>query len=231
MFNIQLNRISIIESGTTTTLIDNCFLNIESGKTYILLGSNGSGKTTLAMALTGLLNKDMYKVEGSVLYNGADLLTCCTEKLSEIRKQEIKYVFQDPVHSFNPLKKFGYYFEYVNSPVNEINDLLNYFFLPTLDVLKELLPHEVSVGMAQRIALSLAFIAKPKLIIMDEPNSALDLAASNLLFHKVKESTSNGSSVLIITQDTIFTEKIGDEIAILKNRIVSLKEKANDFLK
>lgn len=220
MFKIQLTKISIIGGGKDIPVIDNCILNISPKKIHVLLGSNGSGKTTLALALTGLLDKEIYKVEGSVWYNGFDLLNCPTDKLNEIRRHDIKYVFQDPVNSFNPLKKFDYYLDGVKAPVNEINDMLNFFLLPPLDKIKYLLPHEVSVGMAQRIALSLAFLAKPKLIIMDEPNSALDLAASNLLFQKIKEFSSNGSSVLIITQDMIFADKIGDEIAILKNRTV-----------
>jgi ABC-type dipeptide/oligopeptide/nickel transport system ATPase component len=85
--------------------------------------------------------------------------------------------------------------------------------------------------MAQRIAISLALLAKPKLIIMDEPNSALDLAASNLLVQKIKEFTSSGSSLLIITQDTLFAQKTGDEIALLEKKEVSPMIKNSDFFK
>lgn len=220
MFNIQINNISINKTGGAAALIENCFFVIEPGKTYILLGANGSGKTTLALALTGLLNKSIYKVEGSTLYKGYDLLNCDLDKLNEIRRLFIRYVFQDPVHSFNPLKKFGYYLDSLNITETEINEYLNFFLLPSLKTLRNLTPHEVSVGMAQRTALSFAFMAKPKILILDEPNSALDLAASNLLFQKIKEFTSSGGAALIITQDMIFSQKIGDEIYILKDKTV-----------
>lgn len=229
MFDVKIHKISVLSNHSTNTIIEKCSINIHPGKTYILLGSNGSGKTTLTLALTGLLNKNIYSVEGSSLFNGIDLLSCSNESLTEVRRHDIKYVFQDPVNTFNPLKKFDYYFQSNNCTSAEIDEMLEFFQLPPINKIQNLFPHEISVGMAQRIAISLAFLSKPKLIIMDEPNSALDLASSNLLAQKIKEFTAAGSSLLIITQDTIFAQKTGDEIALLSDKIVSPMMKNSDF--
>lgn len=229
MFDVQIHKISVLSNHAANTVIEKCSFNLHPGKTYILLGSNGSGKTTLSLALTGLLNKNIYNVEGSALFDGINLLNCSNESLTEVRQQYIKYVFQDPVNTFNPLKKFGYYFQLINSTAAEIDEILEFFLLPPIGKIKNLFPHEISVGMAQRIAISLALLAKPKLIIMDEPNSALDLASSNLLVQKIKEFTTSGSSLLIITQDTFFAQKTGDEIALLSNKSVSPMIKNSDF--
>jgi ABC-type glutathione transport system ATPase component len=231
MYDVQIHNISVLSGPAVNTIIEKCSFNILPAKTYILLGSNGSGKTTLALALTGLLNKNIYTVEGSAFFEGTDLLNCGYEPLTEVRRHHIKYVFQDPMNTFNPLKKFGYYFQWINSTEAGIDEMLEFFLLPPVNKLKNLFPHEISVGMAQRIAISLALLAKPKLIIMDEPNSALDLAASNLLVQKIKEFTSSGSSLLIITQDTLFAQKTGDEIALLEKKEVSPMIKNSDFFK
>jgi ABC-type dipeptide/oligopeptide/nickel transport system ATPase component len=231
MFNVEIHNISVLSADAFVTIIDTCSLKIEPGKTYILFGSNGSGKSTLTMALTDLLNKNIYRVEGSVIFKETDLLNCSRTVLNEIRQRDIKYVFQDPVNTFNPLKKFDYYFQSIDSTVREINEMLEFFLLPSIEKLKNLLPHEVSVGMAQRIAIALAFLAKPQLIIMDEPNSALDLASSNLLLGKIKEFNAKGTSLLIITQDTLFAQKAGDEIALLSDKTVSPMVKNSEFFK
>ncbi len=230
MFNIQINKISINTGISSKCIIEKCYLNIQKNKTYILLGSNGSGKTTLALALTDLLNKNIFTIDGKIWYKGINLLDCGENELNEIRRFNIKYVFQDPVHTFNPLKKISYYFYSLKISNKEINEMLNFFLLPPLEVLGKLMPHEVSVGMAQRISISLAFLSKPELIIMDEPNSALDLASSNLLLQKIKEFTANGSSVLVITQDLPFSQKAGDEIAVLKDKTVAHPENKFDLI-
>jgi len=220
MFDIKINNISLSQSSGEKTILSECFFKIENGKTYILTGSNGSGKTTLSFALTGLLNSNIFKVNGSVLYNGINILNSDKVIVNDIRKNKIKYVFQDPVNAFDPLKKFSYYVELLNLEIAEIKKLLNYFMLPSYDEIENLYPHELSVGMAQRLALIIAFASNPELIVMDEPNSALDLVTTSLLTAKIKEFSTAGSSVLIITQDIQFAESLeGIPLLLSEGRI------------
>lgn len=220
MFKIKLNKISINNPPPGRELLSNCVLNFESGKAYILLGTNGCGKSTFSFAITGLLNKNIYSVDGSVLYGNIDLLSADKGTLDDIRKNAVKYVFQDPVSAFDPLKRIEYYFNNVNPDMEELEKLLNYFLLPPYEKVKRYFPHEVSVGMAQKFALILAFLAHPKLIIMDEPNSSLDLISSNLLAGKIKEFTYSGSTVLLITQDIQFAQNCGTDLYTIKNNTI-----------
>lgn len=230
MFKIKINYIKIECAGNSDTIIEKCFLDIEQYKTYVLTGSNGCGKTTLTLALTNLLNKNIYKIDGSVFFEGTDLLNCKPDILNTIRQTSIKYVFQDPVNSFNPLMKLNYYFQLLNVTITEINSLLEFFLLPSFDVIKKLYPHEISVGMAQRIAIILALLAKPKLIIFDEPNSGLDLASSNILLEAINNFTSEGSASLIVTQDALFAQKAAGEILYMKNKTITHTPRNTEFI-
>jgi len=221
MLKVEIDKIGIYRNNSVETILSNCLMEIMPGKVYILTGTNGSGKSTFAFAITGLLNKNTHFTEGSVLFNGIDMLNCPLETMQKIRKTEIKYVFQDPVNAFNPLKKFDYYFTLTDAGLKEIENLLDFFLLPPYNKIRGLYPYEVSVGMAQRISIILALLVKPKLIVMDEPNSALDLTSSNLLMQIVKEYKNSSASFLIITQDILFAQKTGDEFFIVENKTVS----------
>lgn len=231
MFNIEISNISVYTAGKKKTILNNCFFNLSPGKKNILFGKNGSGKTTLSFALTDLLDKNIFSVEGRALFMGMDIFTCTGDELrNEIRKK-IKYIFQDPVNCFDPLKKFAYYFELNGTAQPDLERELDFFLLPSYTELAGRYPHEVSVGMAQRIALSIAFASSPSIIIMDEPNSALDLASSNLLARRCDEFASAGSSVLIITQDFTFAENICDEAAEISGHTVTPFAPRGQFFK
>ena len=158
---------------------------------------------------------------GAVLFNGKNIFDLNPEELLQLRRDKIKYVFQDAINSFDHLKKLNYYFELLSKNKNEIDGLLSYFLLPDSKKLFEMHPYEVSGGMAQRISFVLALLAKPEIIILDEPTSGIDSAIANLFLLKLREfARQNGNSVLLITQDISFAEKVSDKIAYLsKNRL------------
>ena len=220
MLKVKLNGIKLNSNGAERLLLKECFFDIQPGKIYILTGANGAGKTTLALTLTGLIQSSC-TASGAVFFNGTDILNCNAGELQAIRKKSIKYIFQDPVSAFDPLKKMEYYFNLTGAADFEAGELADYFLLPPLSEIKKLRPYQLSVGMAQRIAVILALLYHPSLIIMDEPNSALDLTSSNLLALKLKELKLKGTSSLIITQDSLFASKLGDEIAVIEDNRIS----------
>jgi ABC-type multidrug transport system ATPase subunit len=205
----------VLLSGIEFELKKNCI--------HTVLGLNGSGKTTLIKSLTGLLNPQFYSVSGNVFFEGKDILKFNTNELLLLRRDKIKYVFQDAVNSFNHLKTFGYYFDRLAKDKQEINILLSYFILPKYTELYKLFPYEVSGGMAQRISFILALLAHPEIIILDEPTSGIDPAISNLVLLKLKEFTiQEKHSILLVTHDVNFAEKISDEIAFLSGSRLSM---------
>ena len=211
-------------------LLSDVKFSLESNKVHTILGLNGSGKSTLIKALTNLLDKNIYDVAGSVLFEDKDLLSAKPNELNEIRRNKIKYVFQDAVNSFDHLKKFGYYFDRLAKDKNDIDDLLEYFVLPRREELMKLYPYEVSGGMAQRINFVVALLTRPEIIILDEPTSGIDSAISNLFLLKLKEFASEENhAALLVTHDLVFTEKISDRIAFLSGGRLSDFKPTQEF--
>ena len=215
MLKVDIKQLIIKSMGT---LLSEVKFELEKNKIYTILGANGSGKSTLIKSITGLLDKRFYSVNGTVLFEGKDILTLEKEELLKLRREKIKYVFQDAVNSFDQLKKLGYCFEKLTIDNSEIDPLLKFFFLPGSAELMKLYPYEVSGGMAQRINFVLVLLTHPQIVILDEPTSGVDMAISNLFLLKLREfAAGNSSSVLLVTHDLAFAQKISDKIAFLSN--------------
>lgn len=218
MLKTEIRNISIINKGQKSILLKDVFFTLNPNRIYTILGENGSGKSTLIKSLTSLLDKREFEIDGKVLWMNKNIFEMNESELSGLRKNQIRYVFQDCVNSFDPLKSIGYYFNSMVSNHLKLNELLEYFNLPAKSKLDKLYPYELSGGMAQRISVVLAVIANPQLLILDEPTSAADAAIINLLIHFIKDYVSKGeNTVLIVTQDLLFAEKVSDEIASIKN--------------
>jgi peptide/nickel transport system ATP-binding protein len=230
MLKVNINKISVNQNNSGETLLREINFELTKGKIYTILGKNGTGKSTLIKSLTSLLSIKSYSIRGNVYFGDKEIYSCNPEELRAIRLNNVRYVFQDAVNSFDPLKTFNYYFSNSNSAQNKIDELLNYFLLPAYDKLSALYPYEVSGGMAQRISIVLAFLANPDVIILDEPTSGIDYAISNLLLLKLKEfKEKQNGTVLIVTHDMRFAEKVSDELAVLSGGILTAFKVKTDF--
>ncbi|MBE0572659.1 MAG: ABC transporter ATP-binding protein [Ignavibacteriaceae bacterium] len=242
MLTVDINSISIIDEVISRTILKDIKFDVDKGKVYTILGKNGSGKSTLIKSITSLLPPDIYEVNGEVQFDDIDLLNSSEEKLREIRKKHIRYVFQDAANSFDPLKKIKYYFDLSNISPLKIEELLLFFLLPTFKKLSGLHSYELSGGMAQRLLIVLALLANPDILILDEPTSGVDYAVTNLILLKMKNFVrDNDKSVLIVTQDINFALKSSDYIAYLSDGrltkfftpnelLISPDEKVNNFI-
>lgn len=218
MLNADINSVSIIDEESRRIILQNIKFDVEKGKIYTILGKNGSGKSTLIKTLTNLLPAAQYEIKGRIFFCGTDLLKTSVEKLREIRKNKIRYVFQDVANSLDPLKKLKYYFQLSEAKSEQIEEQLNFFLLPGYKKLSGLHSYELSGGMAQRFLIVLALLANPDLIILDEPTSGVDYAVMNLTLLRLKEFVKGKEkSVLIVTQDINFARKSSDYIAYLSN--------------
>lgn len=225
MLKARIESILIKENSSLRFLLSDIKFELMKRRIYTILGENGTGKSTLIKSLTSLLGEQQYVVKGDVYFEDKNVFSFSGEELRNFRLNKIRYVFQDAANSFDPLKKFEYYFANSNSTKDKIDDMLRYFLLPDYDKLSVLYPYEVSGGMAQRISIVLAFLANPDLIILDEPTTGIDYAISNLLLIKLKEyKEKRNGTVLIVTHDMKFTETVSDEIAVLSGgRLNSFK--------
>jgi ABC-type glutathione transport system ATPase component len=218
MLNADINSVSFIDEESRQIILQNIKFDVEKGKIYSILGKNGSGKSTLIKSLTNLLPAAQYEIKGKVIFYETDLLHTSSETLQEIRKNKIRYVFQDVANSLDPLKKLKYYFHLSEAKREQIEEQLNFFLLPGYKKISDLHSYELSGGMAQRLLIVLALLANPDLIILDEPTSGVDYAVMNLILLKLKEFIKGKeNSVLIVTQDINFARKSSDYIAYLSN--------------
>lgn len=228
MLKININNISILETGET--LIQNIIESFEPGTCYALLGKNGSGKSTLFSTICNVIDTRLFNVDAESLFNGFNLILSNKISTQKFRQKQIRYVFQDSLNAFNPLKKLQYFFEQLDVKKLEIDLLLEYFELPNFDELKTKHIYELSGGMAQRIQILLALLAKPKYLFLDEPTSALDYPIVNLISNKLKEYTKTNDCITItITQDAKFALHYADRIGILKNKQISKFHKSEDL--
>jgi len=240
MLNVLLNRVIVTKDNRERIILNDIVFELESGKIYTILGKNGTGKSTLLKSLTGLLDDRFYSVNGKVIYNDKDILKFDENELQKIRENEIKYIFQDPVNSFDHLKTFGYYFNKL-TPIsltrrgaggeveNEVDELLEFFILPDSKTLFKMYPYEVSGGMAQRISFILALIAKPKIIFLDEPTSGIDAPIVNLLLIKLREFINEGNLALMVTQDIELAKNASNKIALLSDGTLSKFSNPEEF--
>ena len=216
MIKVNIEELVVIREGHHSGLLKDVKFDLEKAHIYSIVGKNGTGKSTLIKALTGLLDQRFYLIHGQVHFERENLFNLSDKELKSIRQNKIKYVFQDANNSFDPLKKFSYYFNSIKSAQPAIDGLLQYFLLPKAEELFKLHSYEVSGGMTQRISLVLALLAKPSLIILDEPTSGIDSAIANLFLLKLKEYVKNtNSAVLLVTHDLTYAGKISDKIALL----------------
>lgn len=240
MFNANIRQIKLLNEGNSRIILKNISFTLSPGNVYSIIGKNGSGKTTLLKSLTALHDRKVIQVEGNIEFNGTGILTLPYDHLADIRKKYIKYVFQDPVLSFNPLEKLEYYFKMPGIDGKKLGELLELLMLPDKKSLSKKHSYELSGGMAQRISIALALAAAPKLLLLDEPNSGIDFAISNMISNILKKYASeSNAAILIITQDIAFAENTAGWIGFIdnytfsgffnKNEIFSVDGKKSNF--
>ena len=229
-FTVNIKELRLSTSVEEKVVLKDVRFILEEGNIYTILGKNGSGKSTLIKAFSGLLDKRTYKIDGSIMADDTDVITGSEDDIIRIRREKIKYVFQDAINSFDPLKKLEYYFRRFGTDKSEAEELLGYFLLPSLKVIGKMYPYELSGGMAQRFSMVLALLLHPEILILDEPTSGIDPATGNLFLLKIKEfSTLDHKTVLLVTQDIDFSKAMGGLTAHISDGAISRFIKSEDY--
>lgn len=217
------------------TIVDNISFTIGKGEWLALVGESGSGKSVTASAIGGLLQTGLSVSAGEILLDGINVRTLKEKELQPLRGKDIAYVFQDYQGAFTPFIRVGKQFDEMLRTHTDMSKserkecalhALKNVRLPEERVYASY-PFQLSGGQLQRAAIAMAMMLKPKLLIADEPTTALDsmTAASVLkLIHNVKEETD--CAVLFITHDLRHVRKYANKLAVMrKGEIVEAGEK------
>jgi oligopeptide/dipeptide ABC transporter ATP-binding protein len=213
--------VSASSPGGNSVLIHDVSFSAYEREVLIVLGESGSGKTILSRSLTKLFPAASgLRIDGSVTFEGRQLLSLSESELIFIRRRRIRYVFQDPMQSLNPLARIGHQMHLAaDGRSDNDRDLHNTLRLVGLDDTEELLdryPHELSIGMAQRVCIAMAVLPSPALLLADEPTSAVDASLRRrILDLLISIQRSSTMSLVLITHDLDVARWYGDRIIVM----------------
>lgn len=213
-----------LENGIFQTLY-NVSLSLKQGEIHALVGESGCGKSITAMSIIKLLPKNAIISGGSIFYNGTNLLEYNDSQMRKIRGSNIVLIPQDPMTSLNPLYTIGNQLLEVIRKDKSISkkdsldiatDVLTKVKLPNPKEKLDAYPHELSGGMKQRVIIAMALAANAKVIIADEPTTALDVTIQAEIMKLLNEIKNEyKTSILLITHDLGLVGKYADEISVM----------------
>lgn len=190
-----------------------------------IVGESGSGKSVTSMAILGLLPKKNCEITGEILFQEKDLLLTKSSDLQKIRGNQISMIFQEPMSALNPSLRCGFqvaeilkhHKNYSNSEAKkETLSLFNKVKLPRPNELFNSYPHQLSGGQMQRVMIAMAIACKPKLLIADEPTTALDVTVQKEILHLLKElQVETGMSIIFISHDLALVSEIADKVVVM----------------
>jgi len=214
-----------------TTAVDGISFSIKEGETLCIVGESGSGKSITSLSVMGLLPKNAITASGEVYYEGQDLLKVKQDGLRKLRGNDIAMIFQEPMTSLNPLLTIGFQ---VSEPFilhkglskkeawAKATELLDKVGIPMPDKRMKQYPHELSGGMRQRAMIAMAIALNPKLLIADEPTTALDVTIQAQileLLNSLKEEYK--MSMMFITHDMGVVAEMADKVMVMyKGKVV-----------
>lgn len=229
---ISLQGLSIKTSSGGRSLTSDVNISLIEGEALGIVGESGSGKTLTALSILGLLPRGVEVASGEINFNGENLLSIDPERLREIRGKEISMVYQDPMTALNPVMTVGNQLlevldchnHDVKDPESHVKQSLIEVGIPDPDRALKSYPHEFSGGMRQRVVIAMSLLLSPKLLIADEPTTALDVTIQRQILSLVsKQRSRRQMSMLWITHDLGVVANLVDRVAVMyAGRIVEV---------
>lgn len=199
--------------------------SVEAGKTLGLVGESGSGKSVSAMSILRLLDSNGYIESGSILFDGQDLTKLSLNEMYKIRGNKISVIFQEPMTSLNPIftierqvaETFIIHQGMSKKEANKrVVEILADVKIPNPEVVAKQYPHQLSGGMRQRVMIAMALACRPKLLIADEPTTALDVTIQAQILKLMNDLKKEyGTSILFITHDLGVINQMADDVAVM----------------
>lgn len=212
-------------------VVENLNFDVHAGETVCIVGESGSGKSVTSLATMGLLPKDtLVAAAGRIEIDGEDILKASPKRLRELRASKMAMVFQEPMTALNPVQRVG---EQVDEVLRlhtktgraerrrQVLAMLESVHLPDIARIYDSYPHQLSGGQRQRIVIAMALILKPRLLIADEPTTALDVTTQKQILALIRElQAQHGTAVIFITHDFGVVAEIADRIVVMNQGAV-----------
>ncbi len=253
-------HISFCRDGQWQEAVHGVDFEVFEGKTLGIVGESGSGKSVSNLAVMQLLDRRKSKIEAdSILLEDKDISHYNDDQMSEVRGRQIVMIFQEPMTSLNPVYKCGFQVleacrdvtpvasqgiqEFRNSRIQEksrkndleskrkVLELFEKVKLPNPEIIFDKYPHELSGGQKQRVMIAMALISNPKVLIADEPTTALDVTVQKEILKLLKElQRENGMGMIFITHDLGVVSEIADDVIVMNKGVIVEKGKTYDIL-
>lgn len=225
LLNVKNLSISFRNTKNNVEVVHSISFHINRNEILGVVGESGSGKSVTAMAILGLLSKKESSVGGELLFEGQDLLSLTNENIRKLRGSKIAMIFQEPMTALNPSMTCG---EQVSEIISlhlkktkskikkEVISLFKKVKLPRPDEIYNNYPHQISGGQMQRVMIAMAIACKPKLLIADEPTTALDVTVQKEIIALLKEiQKETKMSLLFISHDLGLVSQISDRTLVM----------------
>src|SRR6266516_44728 len=240
LLEIKNLQVDFVRDAKPLRAVDAVSLSLEAGEILCLVGESGSGKSVTALSIARLVpSPPAQYVGGEILLEGCDVLKMSSAKLRNIRGGVVSYVFQDPGASLNPVFRVG---NQIKESLRlhrpdvatdaEVIRLLKLVGIPAPESRVKNYPHELSGGMQQRIMIAMALASQPRLLVADEPTTALDVTIQAQileLLHDLKQTL--GMAVLLITHNLGIVGHLADRVAVMYAGQIVEAARARDLLK
>ncbi len=227
ILSIQDLKVSFGARGHRHPVVHGVSFDVNAGETLAVVGGSGSGKSVTAMSVMQLLDTRHSEVSGRALFGGRDLLALGEREMQDVRGNEIGMIFQEPMTSLNPVLTVGYQLSEAlrrhrglsrSQALRTAGELLEKVRIPAAQKRLAEYPHRLSGGMRQRVMIAMALACRPRLLIADEPTTALDVTVQAQIIDLMRLlQQEEGTSILFITHDMGVVAEMADRTVVMHN--------------
>ncbi len=221
------------------TVVEDVDIELHEGEILGIVGESGSGKSMTAHAISGLLNRHDMKKRGEILFMGKNLLECPRDELRKIQGKEIGVVFQEPMTALDPTMKIGkqvgealrIHTDYDNEEIKfRVLEMISAVELDDAETVYNKYPHELSGGQRQRVCLAAAMICSPRLLIADEPTTALDVTIQAQILELLRKiNREKKTAILFISHDLSLVRKLCENVLVMRHGLIVERGRAEEI--
>ena len=230
ILKVQDLRVHFKDAAPDRFAVDGLSFSIDAGEIVGLVGESGSGKTVTAMSISGLLPRKKADVSGSITLGGNEIFRCSDQEMLRILGDDLGIVFQEPMTSMNPVMRIGPQVEeclriHTNLSKAERKaralEAMAQVDLQDPETVYKKYPHELSGGMLQRVMIAAAIISRPKLLLADEPTTALDVTIQAEILELLKRlNREHGMAILLISHNLHVVRKLCTRVAVMQRGLL-----------